>query len=173
MMKVLKALLYVPFLMILAAGSSFACSCIRSSVEENFQGADAVFLGKVVEVGGYWDDWGARLKVEKSWKGVGVDEVTVYTVSNTCAFSFEEGETYVIFGGFSPEGKLGTTACSNSTNVKYDRAGETLSHLANKDTITLAPVPVRYWGIGFITALCVSLFIVIGVLMKKCFRRAA
>lgn len=173
MMKALKILSLASFVIILAAESSFACSCIRSLVEEEFRNADAVFLGRVVSVGGFLSFGGARFKVEKSWKGVDLDEVIVHTVPNTCAFSFEEGETYVIFGGRSPEGKLGTWACSNSTNVKYKHAAEVFPYLERLETIPLAPASTGYWSVGLITALCVLLSIAVGFFIKKLVRRAA
>lgn len=173
MMKSLKILSLASFVIILAAESSFACSCIRSPVEEEFRNADAVFLGRVVGVGGFLSSGGARLEVEESWKGVDLDEVTVHTIPNTCAFSFKEGETYVIFAGRSPEGKLGTWACSNSTNVKYRHAAEVLPYLERLEPIPLARSPADYRGVGLITALCVLLSIAVGFLMKKLVRRAA
>jgi hypothetical protein len=172
MVNALNTLTFASLLIFLAAKSSFACSCIRSSVEEEFQNADAVFLGRVVSVGGLWSSGGAKFRVERSWKGVDVDEVTVHTVPNTCGFSFEEGEAYVIFGGRSPEGKLGTWACSNSTNVKYDHTTKVLSYLENKETISLASAPASYGTVGLITVLSVSLFIIIGILVKNYSRRA-
>jgi hypothetical protein len=172
-MKALKALSFSFIVIILAAESAFACTCVRSPVEEEFRNADAVFLGRVVSVGGFLSSGGAKLKVEKLWKGVSLDEVTVYTVPSLCAFSFEEGQNYVIFGGRNPEGKLGTWVCSNSTNVRYNHAAEVLPYLERQGTIPLAPGPAAFWGVGLITALFVSLSIAVGFVAKKIFRRAA
>jgi len=137
MKHITPALLIFAFMM-LSRSDALACSCGRSSVEDAFLQADAVFMGEVIHVrknvgsigrwfyqlklrlkGGAFDDsvysMSVTLSVSKHWKGPSVTSVVVQTpdakVSCICGYDFEVGKSYVVYAYGSP---LHTSICSRT-----------------------------------------------------------
>ena len=172
MTRIFKTLLCCLALLLFSSESGFACTCVKlPNVAEDFQDADAVFLGRVVDVSRF--GFGTKLRVEQSWKGVSVDEITIFTSNSSCGYLFEKGERYLVYAHKSSDGEYYTGACSGTTNV--GSAGESLAFLQGKATLPLTPAPKNYWKVGLTTALFVSLFLATGFLLRLLvrMRRAA
>ena len=60
----------------------------------------------------------ARLRVERSWKSVEEEEVSVLTDSTTESPHYCVGEKYLVFAGIR-DGKLFTGNCSRTKRVEY------------------------------------------------------
>lgn len=122
----------------LTAPSAYACSCAgTSTVEESLRTSDAVFSGEVVGFGAEdpepQDDTplgGVEFRVKESWKGVSDGSVIIYgqgegyfgevgegemVVVNSCAVTFEQGESYLVYAyraGENAGGHLETDICT-------------------------------------------------------------
>jgi hypothetical protein len=172
MIKTLKTFLCSVALLLLSAGSGFACGCVNvPSVAESFQDADAIFFGQAVDVNYSGDK--VKFRVERSWKGVGASEVTVLTSNSSCGFPFYKGESYVVYASKMPGGEYATGACSQTAHVS--QGGEQLIYLQGKAPLPLTTAPTNYWKIGLTTALLVSLSLGLGFLLRLLvrIRRAA
>ena len=105
---------------------------------DNFNDAQAVFRGRVTNVG---FDWFGRLAapvtfaVEESWKGVDSNQVVVYT-GDPERYSFQSGETYLVYA-FRSDGPLYTSACSETTLGTRATAAQ-LSDLSKRTPIAIA-----------------------------------
>ncbi|HYE16045.1 MAG TPA: hypothetical protein VD968_16515 [Pyrinomonadaceae bacterium] len=105
-----KRALFLPFtlaIMFACATTALACSCEDPSTRKKFRAADAVFLGRVVEVAPNDDrrfaehPYRVRFAVEKSWKGgVGREASVVshFDRPGSCGdLKFTPGESYLIY----------------------------------------------------------------------------
>ncbi len=102
-----KASLICSLLLLLNASSTWACSCIRQSVKEDFQDADVVFSGKVLNRGEpesqtksrSWELIEVKFELDETWKGEKTANITVSTelMSISCGYPFREGNSYVVF----------------------------------------------------------------------------
>jgi hypothetical protein len=157
----------------LTAPSAYACSCAgTSTVEESLRTSDAVFSGEVVGLGAEdpepRDDTplgGVEFRVKESWKGVSDGSVIIYgqgegyfgeagegemVVVNSCAVTFEQGESYLVYayrGGEKAGGHLETDICT-ATKPLSD-AGADLRVLDATTTVlpdTGGPAPLRDRG---------------------------
>ncbi|HSS20559.1 MAG TPA: hypothetical protein VLL54_10825 [Pyrinomonadaceae bacterium] len=97
----------------LFAEPAYGCFCVASGVNEAFEGANAVFLGEVIEISGprtsdqqanVADRFSAiRFKVTKSWKGIsfGVSEINVLAsqTGKSCLEPplFLQGHLYLVY----------------------------------------------------------------------------
>jgi hypothetical protein len=108
------------------AGSSMRCFSEPRSVKTALKRSTAVFSGEVVEIysGAYFLQ--ARFRVERSWKGVEVEEVVVFTDGSAESPHYKVGEKYLVFAGFQNE-KLFTGLCSRTKKIEY--AAEDLKQL--------------------------------------------
>lgn len=113
-----------------------ACSCPQVvSLEQNIRwqlkNDKAVFVGKLIEIKDklYYGDRLIKFQVEQIWKGALSDEITVATenVTNSCAYPFEEGKSYLIFAVSSDRDILMTGGCL--PNREVSRATEELKIL--------------------------------------------
>jgi hypothetical protein len=116
-------------LLILIPAISFCCSCVEplpGTSEENqvlqeLKDADAVFLGTVLSI---WPtpmfNKRVTILVHKSWKGIDSEKVVVGTGlgGGDCGYRFNRGEQYLVYA-YLDEGKLYTSICSRTTNVKH------------------------------------------------------
>lgn len=100
---------FIPFLQPQAA---WACSCMRSTPEEQVERADVVFTGRVIDkkmktvestpLGGLnWVQW--TFEVEADHKGSVSEQVTVESASNSaaCGINFQMGKRYQVFANQS------------------------------------------------------------------------
>ncbi len=135
-MKITKILLLLIAHFLLATQIAIACSCVLTTPEQNFQRADAVFVGRLVKI-----DDGLRLDVEKSWKLVNTNRVRVSESGRgSCRQGYSLGETYLVYAqmGKDPENVLVTEMCLGTGLLKD--SGMDLGYLQNRATIPLMKV---------------------------------
>jgi hypothetical protein len=110
-----------------------ACTCAEFDAPESFERSYGVFVGEVSETGGWFNPY-VVLKVEKSWKSVDSDEVTL-NVNNDCGkMDFHEGERYLVYSN-EYEGDFYTSVCTRTNLISF--AEQDLSFLESKSTIPL------------------------------------
>jgi hypothetical protein len=108
----MKRLFFIGVLVLCAAvGEAMACTCGDSTVKDDFNSAEVVFLGEVIKTEKIkitrngQDDWELKaiLKVERAWKGEVFEEMAVRTFSAPegsmalCGTPFETGTKWIIF----------------------------------------------------------------------------
>ncbi len=138
----LKKLVFLPIVhsfvllaITLDPNSAYACSCASQTVEEAVASSDAVFEGRVVEIRKGADSGSVstrtntvRLRVVRSWKGVGEEALTVRTATNgaSCGYPFRANQSYLVYANSSPAG-LRVGLCSRTKPI--DQAKEDLELL--------------------------------------------
>ena len=93
------------------------CFIEPKSVKSALKQSAAVFSGEVLEIkkGGNFTE--ARFRVERSWKGVEVEEVSVSESDSTAESPhYRVGERYLVFAGIQ-NGKLFTGNCSRTKKI--------------------------------------------------------
>ncbi|MGH9922935.1 MAG: hypothetical protein ACRD38_09300, partial [Nitrososphaerales archaeon] len=107
--------------------SAFACKCgLPFNAQDELKRSAAVFSGKVTEI--HEDALGNRYEVafhvERSWKGVSGEAVTIFTAleSAACGYTFDADEKYLVYA-YETEGSLYTTIC-NGTALLADAQGD-------------------------------------------------
>ena len=152
--KCLKtAVCVIVFVFVLLTGEiAFACKCANPpTVEESFEQSAAVFYGTVEAVEPYNKDVLAKIRVEKAWKGVAYDMVTVITERTSCGIEFKAGEKYYLF--VDREGdNFKTVACRR-------HAGTQEEFLKNKSLLTIKKVPRSFIGGGNLLMTSVLVFL--------------
>ncbi|HEX9424856.1 MAG TPA: hypothetical protein VF899_16575 [Pyrinomonadaceae bacterium] len=100
------------------ASSTMRCMIEPKSVKVALKQSAAVFSGEVLEMknGGNYIE--ARLRVERSWKGVEAEEVSVLADSTTESPHYRVGQKYLVFAGIR-DGKLFTGNCSRTKKLEY------------------------------------------------------
>lgn len=108
-----------------------ACGCFPSIaalkkvstkklVRDELKRSNAVFSGKVLSI--TYDDGALVVKfsVLRTWKHVKAAEVTVRTPPNDsmCGYTFEVGQTYLVYAGSVIEGELWTNHCTRTKNIR-------------------------------------------------------
>jgi tetratricopeptide (TPR) repeat protein len=78
----------------------------------------AVFSGEVLEIGNGRNYLEVRLRVERSWKGVEGEEVSLLTDSTTESPHYRIGQKYLVFAD-KRDGKLFTGNCSRTKKLEY------------------------------------------------------
>ncbi|NEU31742.1 hypothetical protein GN156_13305 [bacterium LRH843] len=84
-----------------------ACSCVESSVEEQFDRSTAVFSGKVIDIREKKSKGRASksvlFEVIETWKGVQQSQIIITTGlgGGDCGIDFKEGEEYLVFASES------------------------------------------------------------------------
>jgi hypothetical protein len=101
-----------------SASSTMRCVIEPKSVKVALKQSAAVFSGEVLEMKNGGNYLEARLRVERSWKGVEEEEVSVLTDSTTESPHYRVGEKYLVFAGIR-DGKLFTGNCSRTKRVEY------------------------------------------------------
>ena len=110
-MKHLILVFCVGWLFSLSAPNSYACSCVMPEVPQAFREARAVFVGEVIEIVEPRSDdpkapladrlYAIRFKVERSWKGVTSQEISVLSDQGRAGcFSwgpFLKGKKYLVY----------------------------------------------------------------------------
>jgi hypothetical protein len=148
-MAMLKKLVFLPIvqsLVLLATtinpDSACACSCASQTVEEAINSSDAIFEGRVVEVQKDADSDSVstrsntvRLRVVRSWKGVGEEKLTVRTATNDagCGYPFRANQSYLVYANSSRAG-LRVGLCGRTKPI--EQAKEDL------DVLGMGEVPV-------------------------------
>jgi hypothetical protein len=133
-------LLAVFILLIAAPAGALACTCApNESVSEALEDADAVFIGRVLQVtdGSGYSPLEMTLVAERAWKGIDAARVTAWTESTpgTCGRFLEPGKRYLIYAWRDAEytmpgpghGGLWVSLCSRT--VLADHAAADLAQL--------------------------------------------
>ena len=115
-MKGLTSLLIISLSCILPsnrASSTVRCLIEPKSVEGALKKSAAVFSGEVLQIS---SGLRARFRVERSWKGVEAEEVTVSTDDSAESPHYRVGEKYLVFAGIR-NGDLFTGSCSRTSTL--------------------------------------------------------
>ena len=102
-----------------SASPTMRCMIEPKSVKSALKKSTAVFAGEVLEIkkGGNFTE--ARFRVERSWKGVELEEVSVFEADSTAESPhYRVGERYLVFAGIQ-DGKLITGNCSRTKKIEY------------------------------------------------------
>jgi hypothetical protein len=116
--------------MLLLPSVGLACSCtldialLRKPEDQQIKiarkRAKAVFLGQVVDISidENTKSYRARIKIQRSWKNIGVDELIVNgtTMCCICEYVFHVGETYLVYANdYDRQGnEYGTSICTRT-----------------------------------------------------------
>lgn len=140
MRKVTLPLMGILLCLVGSAGQGLACTCMdrKGDPAYGFKSSAAVFAGKVIAINeveppalpGGPKDLAVKIRVEKSWKLVRADEVTVFTINTDglCGFTFTVGERYLVYAYLGEH--LGTTICMRTGLLAY--AQEDLEYLRHR-----------------------------------------
>jgi hypothetical protein len=115
-----------------AANSTIRCLIEPKSVKGALKNSTAVFSGEVLEVRSGVNSLQARFRVERSWKGVEAEQVSVLTENTAESPHYRVGEKYLVFAAIRG-GKLFTGNCSRTKRLEYaeedlKQLGEGKSH---------------------------------------------
>src|SRR5688572_23213950 len=155
---------------VLAFGNNtpaFACSCFPVPVQQRFEESSVVFSGRVIETETIQSDMNATFQIDKAWKGISEDAVTVETATaeSMCGYVFEEGRSYLVYA-FGDEHPLGTGSCGNTMPIEtatehlavlgegYVPAGRP-SDLVTVDSNNIGPLPAIF-GTGAAVAAVIA-----------------
>ena len=145
LIKILSLLFFI-VLTVHQPNISSTCDCLQpKSPTEELKIAKAVFVGKVVEViepdlskttRGGRDNLIAlmekssrriKFKIERTWKGISLDEITVTTPPTSCRYDFKVGERYLVYAYGMRITNLGVSKCTRTR--KLQEAVEDLKEL--------------------------------------------
>jgi hypothetical protein len=116
----------------------YACSCAASSSAQNLERSDAVFLGRVIDLGGTQNRDVGKVReytftVEKAWKGQVTKNITIFSndgAGASCGFKFKNKESYLVYSFLGDNGELETNLCAG--NMDYQNAKSELSSLGQE-----------------------------------------
>jgi hypothetical protein len=155
-MKKIRALIPIAVLMLAGYASASACVCdlplkrvsLKEAVTKAKSEAAMVFSGQVIEL----DEFTAKFKVERVWKGAPAEEIVMSTgarkadsgeiIISDCAYRFRRGEKYLVYAYGSGE-RLQTHKCTRTADL--GSAGEEvlmLEKLSPRKKKTKAPSAV-------------------------------
>jgi hypothetical protein len=100
------------------AGATVRCFTEPKSVKVPLKQSAAVFSGEVLEVKNGGNYLEVRLRVQRFWKGVEAEEVSLLTDSTVESPRYRIGQEYLVFAG-RQEGKLFTGQCSRTKLLEY------------------------------------------------------
>ncbi len=109
--------------LLLPAGQTLACSCESPPAPDKaLKLAEAVFLGKAVDVKVENGTRIATFKIKRTWKGTKGDTVTVLTSvsGESCGYLFKEGEQYLVYCYRETKSKSLRTSICHRTTTKQD-----------------------------------------------------
>jgi hypothetical protein len=114
------------------ANSTMRCLIEPKSIKVALKNSTAVFSGEVLEIRSGVTFLQARFRVERSWKGVEAEQVSVLNENTAESPHYRVGEKYLVFAGFR-DGKLFTGNCSRTKRMEYaeedlKQLGEGKSH---------------------------------------------
>ena len=112
--------------------STMRCLIEPKSIKGALKNSTAVFSGEVLEIRSDVNFLQARFRVERSWKGVEAEQVSVLTENTAESTHYRVGEKYLVFAGIR-DGKLFTGNCSRTKRLEYaeedlKQLGEGKSH---------------------------------------------
>ncbi len=112
-------------LVFISPRAALACSCqlspkpLKTQVKQAFGASAAIFSGEVLDISRDPNSEGrllVKIKVTENWKGKTAAEVLISTEeqSSMCGYTFEVGNTYLIYAYGSNAAGLSTTNCSRT-----------------------------------------------------------
>lgn len=127
-----------------------ACSCDipllnkseKGRVKKAKQGAEAVFVGKLVRLtepkkddGSFTGEVIAEFEVKRAWKGITSSKVTVYTtnICCICGYTFSEGATYIVYA--YGKDRLTTNICTRTIPIGVESESNDERYLGKPLTI--------------------------------------
>ena len=122
------------------AGATMRCFVEPKSVKVALKQSAAVFSGEVLEVKNGGNYLEVRLRVERFWKGVRAEEVSVSFDSNVESPRYRIGQKYLVFAG-RQEGKLFTGQCCSRTKLLEYAQGDLQQLGEGKDPKKTGVVP--------------------------------
>ena len=99
------------------ANSTMRCLVEPKSIKVALKNSTAVFSGEVLEIRSGVTFLEARFRIERSWKGVEEEQVSVLTENTAESTHYRVGEKYLVFAGIR-NGKLFTGNCSRTKRVE-------------------------------------------------------
>ena len=151
--------------------------CMMTTPAEGFEWADAVFRGRVTNIGFHWFSRTepVTFAVEQSWKGVDSDHVVVYAAPNDGeGYRFQSGKTYLVYAHRS-DGKLYTSGCSKTSLI--EDAGTQLNDLSGRNVIPITKTVSSRGGGGanvvVVTGVTLLLLLAVGYTVRVLIKRAA
>lgn len=147
-MKVLVFLMAISFVYLLRndrAQPAMRCLNEARSVKAAYRQSAAVFAGEVIEIKSGGNFLEARFRMDRSWKGVASQEVSVSTDASVESPHYRVGEKYLVFAG-RQQGRLFTGNCSRTKKLEYaqsdlDQLGEGQSQREKEERFWLAVKP--------------------------------
>jgi len=130
----LTSLTYVPPCH--GANSTMRCLIEPKSIKGALKNSTAVFSGEVLEIRSGVNFLEARFRVERSWKGVEAEQVSVLTENTAESPHYRVGERYLVFAGIR-DSKLFTGNCSRTKRL--GNAEEDLKQLGEGKVIARQP----------------------------------
>jgi hypothetical protein len=110
-------LLYL-FLSSYLIGLSLTCSCIQTTIADDFKDSTLVFIGRVLSITPQDMNLIVKLRVNTIFKGAeDIREISVETCSSSacCGFTFVKGRNYAVFArGSNP---YTVSLCSSTTLI--------------------------------------------------------
>ncbi len=116
--------------------SALRCFVEPKSVKGALKRSTGVFLGEVLQVKNGRNYLEARFRVERSWKGVQTEEVSVLTDGHVESPRYRVGEKYLVFAGIK-DGQLFTGICSRTRKLEY--AQDDLKQLEKEQRLRKKP----------------------------------
>jgi hypothetical protein len=112
----LTSFIYLP--LSYSSNPPMRCWIEPKSVKVALKQSAAVFSGEVLGIGNGRNYLEVRLRVERSWKGVEGEEVSLSTDSTTESPHYRVGQKYLVFA-YKRDGKLFTGNCSRTKKLGY------------------------------------------------------
>lgn len=152
------AVLGVPLLMVVTAGSAWACSCVATPLDEQVGRGDVVFVGRAVEqqaeapreIVSSLDPVTWTFTVDRVHRGTaaGSQRVTTARSSASCGSAFTAGRTYLVVGtdvgaaGAVSAGAVSTGLCDGTRPVSA--LTPTDDAVLGEGTVPAPPVPAPF-----------------------------
>ncbi|MGQ0844663.1 MAG: hypothetical protein ACT4QF_11055 [Sporichthyaceae bacterium] len=126
---------------VLGANPAYACSCIQSTEQENYERADVVFKGTMNDVEATNRQSGDRtffFAPSTTYKGKTTDPQEVSTAGNSaaCGVDLTGGGPFLVFANFDEEdekGELRTSLCSGTREIGANETPDFKAHGATSD----------------------------------------
>jgi hypothetical protein len=130
----LFVLLLVALELSLSPSGSAVCPVPQMKANGEFFKANVVFVGRVLSIrtvsdkGDDLGGWFYQLRVEESFRGPVIQEITVFTENSSARFPLELKREYLLFA-HKQSHRLEINSCGNS--AKLSEAGDSLQRLRN------------------------------------------
>jgi hypothetical protein len=150
----------------------YACSCVASNSAQKLERSDAVFLGRVIDVGETRNREIGKVReytftVDKAWKGQITKTTTIFSndgASASCGFKFKNNKSYLVYSFKGDSGDLETNLCTG--NLEYQQAKSELSSLGQDIEVKMNAANEQ--NIGMLILYLGSVLLVFGIIYLVC-----